>query len=849
MHIKRKNKILFILIILFTISITSSAIFAQDDDDEGDTPATPKGRRIKGDSTHVNSNFHGNGAISGIVIDKESKLPLDGAVITLRNLKDSTMKSGAITDNSGKFSIEAAYGIYKMNIDFIGYNGAINNRVLLKKAALVLDTIRLSAGTNVTEEIKVEDQRSNIEFQPGKKVFNVGNSDLYQNGSAVDVLKDVPSITVDIDNNISLRGSTGVKILIDGRPSGLNTNARTSILEQIPADQIQSIELVTNPDAKYDAEGTSGIINIVLKKSNTFGINGVLNLGTGTQDKYNGSFSLNAKNSKMNIFGNYNYRLFNSPGSNTLNRFSLLDNTTLDQNSSNLGRMKNHSVKTGIDYYPDDVSTLGFSLGYNDRNRRRGSTELTTQKNLSGSSIYSTTNKAEEDETGNSWNLDLSYVKKFKNPKQQLNIALGYSRNIEDDNQTSIFYDNLFPVSNVPKQNDLNDAVNNDGELSIDYVQPLGDKKSGSRIDIGYKGTIRNNDITSTYQNFDYITNSFVTNELSSNRFNYKEFINAAYGIYSGGLKDFTYSLGLRIEQSNSTGDLITNSTQFKQDYLSIFPSVSLSQKFSLGQEVQATYSRRIRRPDSEDLNPFLERSDPLNLRQGNPELKPMFIDSYELSLINYLGQTVLTPSVYFRQTHDEITRFRTILDSNVTLTTFANNSSSKTYGAELIFNSKLFDLISLNGNVNYFRSEVDATNIQAGLVNSTNSWSGRLQAGAKLGEIMSVQLSYNYSGKRVTGQGIIDPVQSMDIAFRKDLFNKQASISLRVSDVFDQQRFVVNLTNPNYVESVTRIRSSRTAFLTLTYNFGKQERTMNRKRKKDNGEPDDITPSNDGGY
>ncbi|CAN5516937.1 outer membrane beta-barrel family protein [soil metagenome] len=846
---KNKNTIsLIIFTFLIILFLTSSGLFAQNDPN---APKRPRGNRQKGDSTQITTgtDFQGSGTISGLVVDKETKLPLEGTVITLKSLKDSTKRNGAISDNLGRFTIEADYGVYKMNIDYIGYNGAVNNRVLLRKPALLLDTIRLSTGTNVTEEIRVEDQRSLIEFQPGKKVFNVGNSDLYQNGSAVDVLKDVPSVTVDIDNNVSLRGSSEVKILIDGRPSGLNTNSRTSILEQIPASSIQSIELVTNPDAKYDAEGTSGVINIVLKKNEDLGLNGAVSFGAGTLDKYNGSLNLNAKNNKMNLYGSYNYRLFNSPGTGSLDRLSLLDNSRLLQNSDLMMRMNNNSVKAGIDYYTDENSTLGFSLGYSNRDRKRGSTESTSQVDGAGNLTYNTQNKAEENESGKSWDLDLNYLKKFKNPKQQLNIDLGYSRNNEDNSQLSTYYDLLNPIANVPMQNDIGNNVNNDGQFSIDYIQPLGDAKSNSKFNIGYKGTMRNNDNVSTYQNYDYTTNSFVEDLSISNSFNYKEIINAVYGIYNSSFKDFSFSLGLRAEKTNSKGDLITNNTQFDQNYFSLFPSLSLSQKLGLGQEVQVTYSRRIRRPRGDDLNPFIERSDPLNLRQGNPALLPMFIDSYELSLINYIGQqTVLTPSLFFRQTHDEITRYRTLIDSNVTLTTFANNTSSKTYGAEVIFNSKLFDLVSLNGNINYYKSEVDASNIQPGLVNSTYSWSGRLMAGANFADILNVQLSYNYNGKRLTGQGEIDPVQSMDIAFRKDLFDKTASISLRVSDVLNQQKFNVTLNDVNYTENLIRSRNSRAAFLTFTYNFGRQEKSKNPKRKDDN-KPNDITPPDDSPY
>ena len=797
------------------------------------------------DSSSISKNSQ-SGIITGIVLDRDSKLPIEGAVITLTDLNTAAQKTGAVTDNLGKFSIETIYSTYKMNIDFIGYNGAVNNRIILRKPVLNIDTIRLSTGTNITEEIKVEDERSTMEFQPGKKIFNVSNSDLYQSGSAVDVLKDVPSVTVDPDNNVQLRGSSEVKILINGRPSGLNSSARGNILEQIPANTIERIEIVTNPDAKYDAEGTSGIINIILKKNDSFGINGSYNLGVGTFDKYSSGINLNAKNKKMNIFGNYNYRLFNSPGINSLDRLSLTDNSRLIQNIDLLNRMKNHSLNGGIEFFPDDKNTLALSIGYNDRDRLRGSTETTKQNNqVNGDLLFSSINKVEDDETGKNLDISLSYDKEFNDPKKQLTTEFSYSRQHEVNTQLSSFYDQLNPVTNIPKKNDLFDNTDNDLELTLDYLIPLGKGKNPAKLDAGVKSTLRNSDNIYSYQNFNYSSNSFVEDPGSSNSFNYKEFINAVYGIYSGSVKSFSYSLGLRGESTNSTGDLLTTAAQFKQNYFSVFPSVSISDKLNPGHEIQLTYSRRVRRPDTEDLNPFIERSDPLNLRQGNPELKPMFIDSYELSLINYIGQTVLTPSVYFRQTHDEITRYRTLLDSNVALTTFANNTSSRTYGAELIFNSKIFNLINLNGNLNYYKSDVDASNILPGLVNSTYSWAGRILASSSIANVMNIQFAYNYTGKRATGQGVIDPVQSMDIALRKDLFNNNASISFRVSDILNQQKTVSNLVDPAFTETSTRRRNSRSAFLTFTYNFG----GVDKNKKKDKNKADDITPPDDSGY
>src|SRR5437868_7844337 len=283
-----------------------------------------------------------NGTISGVVLDRSTGQPLEAAVIGVFKMQDSAKVKGAETDPGGKYSVQVPYGLYKIEINYIGYNIAVINRVAItaNKPNVILDTVKLRQGSATTEEIEVTSERSSMELLPDKKVFNVGQDIVNNGGSATDVLKNIPSVSVDVDGNVSLRGSGNVKILVDGKPSGLDGSSKADILQQIPANMIESIELVTNPSAKYEAESSAGIINIVLKKNTqSVGYSGNFSLGAGTQDKYNGSANLTLKTDKFNIYGNYNYRLFNFGMNGTSSRQDLFNNTFLNQTSNANMRM------------------------------------------------------------------------------------------------------------------------------------------------------------------------------------------------------------------------------------------------------------------------------------------------------------------------------------------------------------------------------------------------------------------------------------------------------------------------------------------------------------------------------
>lgn len=795
----------------------------------------------------------GTGKISGVVQDKSDNSPIESASVTVHKDKDSSLVGGTQTDSKGAFTVEVPYGRYKVEVNLVGYSVVTVSGVMVtpKNPEVTLDPVKLKQGTTTTEEIEVTGTRSYMQIEPDKKVFNVGQDLTNLGGSATDVLKNVPSVQVDQDGNVSLRGSSDIKIYVDGKPSGINADNMAQMLEQIPASSIESVELITNPNAKYEAEGSAGIINLVLKQNVDFGYNGNLSMNVGTKDKYNGSFNLNLKNKKFNITTNYSYRLFNMLGSGTLFRQNDINSSTsvLDQSSNFSRRMNGHFGKAEIDYLLDDKNILTLSSNFRKSDRTGGEFSQSLNKdNLNHLTSIFTSNSGEDD---NGYDLDLSlgYSGKFKNPKNTLNAEISFSRD-KSDETNNIYqqnYDpNFVPLGNSFLQNTYENSINDIYNAQADYVQPFGKE---SKLETGIKALYRKNTSDFSSDTFDYHLNSWITDPNLNNNFTYKEQIYAAYGVYTSKIKDFGFQLGARLEQTITKGDLVANRNEtFDRHYIDVFPNVNLSQKIGESSEFQLSYSRRINRPRSHFLNPFTDYSDPYNLHSGNPDLKPEYIDSYEFSFAQYLPGTVITPSIFYKKTHDMITRSIDLLDSNTTLSTFSNDATRNSYGVELVVTSSPFQWLNFNGNVSYFKNEVKGAGSLVDYSNSNKTWTGRFMASVNLPMDFGLQASFNYQGPMVMPQGTLDPLYSFDAAVKKDLFDKKLTINFRVSDIFKTQKFNANLNGVGFVQSFDRQRDSRTAFITLTYKFGTPEKKDMRSRKKEenNNNNEDTTPDFD---
>ncbi|NOS83628.1 MAG: TonB-dependent receptor, partial [Ignavibacteria bacterium] len=377
----------------------------------------------------------------------------------------------------------------------------------------------------------------------------------------------------------------------------------------------------------------------------------------------------------------------------------------------------------------------------------------------------------------------------------------------------------------------------NDKDLSLqsDYVHPFTET---TKIETGYK--VRYRDKKNNYSNrqYDYSVNQFVTNPNLTNNFEYRDVVSAAYLQFSSELGIFSYTAGTRVENSNISNKLLLNNSESKSSYTDIFPSASISAKLGKSNEMQVSYSRRIRRPGMWELNPFVNATDPNNYFSGNPNLKPEYTDSYELSFVQYLPGTSLTPSLFYRYTRDLISRTREYIDSNTTLTSFVNYSNQKSYGAELIFSSQPVKFWSINGSVSYYKTEIDASNISSAYVNEGSTWSGRISSSLFLPYQLSLQLSYFYSGDILAAQATVEPFSSFDASLKKELFDGRLTATLKVNDVFNTLKFKVNINNDlTYREQFERKRDTRVITFGLSYKFGEADKNQQRRRRDSNRE------------
>lgn len=812
------TRIISFLIILSFISIKSYSQFDPD-------------KRGKG---NFRPSFD-DGEISGYVYDRQTSAPLEGVSVQLIKSRDSSLYKGAGTNAKGYFKIEdIEQGRYSLSIDLTGYNKVIRpvNMFKPEEKIITLDTIFLKSGTE-TDEIVVESEKPYMEIKGEKKIFNVDQSMSITGGTAIEVLKNIPSVAVDMDNNISLRGGQQIKFFINGRPV---TGSISRILEQMPAEQLSSVEVITNPSAKYDAEGSTGIINLVMKKYDDSGFNGQLNLNTGTGDKYGSGINFNYRKDKYNFTGSYDYRMrnMNFTGSFDRNNFFIPDDAFTNQNSDGTMRMSGNNARAEIEYNFSPTDVMNLNGRYNNGNRTRGSTEnlfVYDQNNTLNQNSVTLNNNTDN---SREYSIGLNYNKYFKDRKRSLSAEASYSNenDIDNENKTTqyVFPENIQNLNSLINGNDLTQEIN----IQTDYSQPFG---KDSKIETGLKYNYRNTDADNLYYNQDNVTGEYLLDSSLTDEFLYIENIGAAYAIYSNEAGNFTYNIGLRGEYWNYSIDQYNYNTTTSRNNFNLFPSATFSQKLGLTQEVSFNYSGRVRRPNYRELSPVTIVVSPVLYRQGNPDLASEYIHSFELNFSKFFNSFSLIPSVFYRLTTDKITQYSSLIDSNITLNTSINANKSTSYGAELLINGGFSRDFSLNGSISYFNQQINTDSLGD---NSSNTFSGRLFAGYNLPWDAAVQLTYFYSGKMITAQGKIDPVNTFDISFRKDFFDKKLSVNLRISDIFNDMKMKGITTTDTYSMEYSRQRESRVAMLTLSYKFGSESKNKkDRKKKRSNDEPD----------
>lgn len=783
-------------------------------------------------NSQQNVNFS-NGKIFGSLFDAQTNQIIEYANIVLYKTLDSSMVTGTISNKDGKFSLEnIQFGMYYIKASFIGYAEKYIDSIRVNPKSLNVDLGKIFLDEQSIElgNVLVTGQKEMIINNLDKKVINVEKDLTTTGGTAVDVVGNIPSVTVDPDGNVSYRGNQNVTILVDGKPSVLVGASNSDILNSIPASQIESIELVTNPSARYDPDGTSGILNIILKKRIDGGLNGSVSINVGTRDKYSGSINLNYRTPYFNFFTSYDGRIARNENEGNSLRENNINNSLsyIQQENSGYFKPLSHNINLGFDYLYDDFNT--FTVSYKLRDFAFNSDGLveTSNKdsNLQLTDYFDRFSEAERNMSGSSYNLN--YRRTFENKGQELTADIIFSDHKMDRDEftTQTNYDlNLNPTSQR-KENGLSNNKNKEWTIQSNYINPI---EGFGRIETGFKITLKDLNSKNDYLGFNNSTQTWFDDLTRKTDFGYKEQVYAVYGIYSNNYEKFQYQLGFRFEQANVDGDEKLSGITFNKNYFAVYPTIHLVQVLPDDQEVQLSYSRRVERPNNRRLNPYVDRSDSLNIQYGNPELNPEFVNSLELGYSKLFGKTSLTSSLFYRLTDDAITNYTILGEDSVTETTFINLVKSTSYGLELTAAHPLFEWFRLNGSFSYFNTNFDATNIST----NDNSWIGKLSAAIFLSKDFNLQFNANYNSPMIFAQGKIKEVFSADFAAKKDFFDGQLSLTFRVSDIFNTREWDSETFGENFLTNSYRKMESRVAFLGITYRLSTSKSNKERERMR----------------
>lgn len=801
-------------------------------------------------------------SITGKVVDANSNQPLEYATIVLNNT-DTQKISGGITDMEGKFDIKTPTGNYEISVEFISFNSKKYPKQNIT-SDLNLGTIKLSEDSKSLDEVVIIAEKTTVDIRLDKKVFNIGKDLSIRGGNASDVLGNVPSVQVDVEGAVSLRGNENVTILIDGRPSALVGMNGAEALRQIPAEAIEKIEVITSPSARYDAEGTAGILNIILRKNKLTGFNGSLQLDLGEPARVGTAFNANWRTKKWNLFTNTGFRYNETPGnafsdSKYFNRPDTATARSIEQrNFDRLGR----SVFTsfGAEYYINQNSSIIGNIVYSTGNDDDVNSNEIERFFNNGDLKEATFRRESEAEDEQRIQYTLDYVNNFDDTGKKLSINLQYSTEAEDksnnitevNTQSNILNDLEFV---------LEDQDENSGLLQIDYIHPVGEN---IQFEAGYRGNYR--DLFNSFYLEEALNKDENGNPLPitldsplipdtnlNNSFNYEEFVNAAYFQYGQKFNKISLLAGLRFEYTNTEIVQQATSTEKNRSYGNLFPTINLGYEFNDEASMTIGYNKRIRRPRGRSLNPFPSRSSEANIYSGNVDLNPVITDALDLGYLKRWDKLTLSTSIYYNISNDswenimERTGEETDNGDPVTKRSPINLSTEERLGFEFTLSYRPFKVWNINSDFNLFNvtSDGDYTNPITGeytyFSNDNTSFSLRLNQKITLPGKTDLQINSNYRGANQGVQSSNNGIFTMDIAASKDFLNEKASISLNVSDVFNGRRRESNSLLPGFSQTYSEFQwRERQIRVSLVYRFN-QKKKVNRENREENGGVEDF--------
>ncbi|THH40362.1 TonB-dependent receptor domain-containing protein [Neolewinella litorea] len=785
------------------------------------------------------------GGVGGMLYDAESDEPVGFANIAVYRVESGEMVSGTTSDIDGKFTLKnLPYGDYRLEVTFIGYEEEemmleLNN----SERFIEVGQIDLSVGgATDLDEVVVTAERAIMELGLDRKSFNVEKSVASSGGSAEDLLRQIPGITVDLEGNVSLRGSGGVRFLINGKPSGLVGTDPATYLKSLSSSSIERVEVITNPGAAFDPEGTAGIINIVLKKKQDDGFNATVNLNAGTGNKFDGNLDLNWRKGKFNSFagisGRYDERFFRgyrdqsgTLGDSLFSRYFTFEGDRLRESQM---------FKLGTEYSVGQRGLLGiqgnYQLEQGDNSNLRTTQFFNSEGELERTSIRTETEPNDESD----YEIQASYSQTFKQEGRQLTGQLQYSNN--DESEIENYDEIIVDAFEAPLGTNRQRSPTLEGRSrwlgQLDYEQTMGDFK----FTIGWRSTLERLEEDAEFQTFGL--GDFEKVDSLSNLFRYEEDIHALYASFGGKVDNITFNLGLRAEQAYTTSRLLEpNAETFENDYFSVYPSIFAGYAFTESTTLQASYSRRVERPRAWALNPFVDRGDPFNLRAGNPFLLPERINSFELNLQQQYGKGTFTGGVYFRQRSDIISRITRVLPGGVSLSTRDNLDRGRDYGVEVITTYRPTEKLDLTFSATGYRSEIIGNNQDESIDQNGYLFSGNVQGSYELPWDVKGQFTYFYRSPGVRPQGRIQAIQSLDVGFRKDILDGKGAVTLRATDVFNTRRYRFITETGGLITESEFQRESRIVYIGFQYSLNQlgQQREGGRRGGGGGGGDDDF--------
>lgn len=767
------------------------------------------------------------GLVKGKVMDSLSVDPLAFASVRIFNSAEKKLINGNITTETGDFSIRLPYGRYYAEVEFMGYRSLKTVDFVLSEShdQHNLGLIKLTASVNTLAEVVVQAEKSAMELSLDKKIFNVGKDLANAGGTANDILMNIPSVSVEPEGDVKLRGSSNVRILIDGKPSGLVSFKGGSGLQQLQASMIERVEVITNPSARYEAEGMAGIINIVLKKERNQGFNASFELITGTPTNFGGGANLNYRHKKVNFFINYGIAYRVQPYISSLYQELKTDTTFLKQKNKGSITGFNNNIRGGIDFYFTEKSILTGSYLF----RRSDATRIMDidyenyQYDLTNITGFET-RRQDEDEIEPNSEYSLIYKKSFAEKDHELLAEIKFLDNWESSYQ--LFTHQYFDPDKTEYKNSLERSLNDEFEkqllFQLDYTKPFG---KGGKLETGIRSSSREmvNDFVVSERNEE---GDFVPLENLDNIFLYDENIHAAYGILANKTRKVSYQAGLRAEWTDVKTTLEETNEVNPREYVNLFPSAHVTVNLPKENALQLSYSRRVRRPYYNDLSPFMTFSDKRNYFSGNPDLDPEFSNVFELGHIRYFEKGSFSSAVYHRSTRGKIERIRLVDDEGFSTTLPENLLSEDASGAEFTSEFSLFPWWKLDLNLNFFYAEIDGTNILSTYKATTYSWFARQTSRFMLPKHLDVQLRGNYEAPQKTAQGRRLALYYIDFSVSKDVFKGMGTVNFNVMDVFNTRRMRSTTFGDNfYTEANSQFRR-RQINLTLSYRIRQSKPT-----------------------